>query len=195
MYRVAIIGSQSTGKSCLGNELSKRLNIPMISEIARRYDRNELLNTSSKRYMMIQKELLELQIQTENQYKEFISDRSSLDNLSYWLNNCANRAPAHENNQYIDKAIDNAKNYSHIFLLIPEFYPKDDDFRSTDIIYQMRIDAIIQSTLHLYRIHHYRLNGSVENRVEKAMEILTKDKPYIQIDNINQEKMIYDYKI
>lgn len=185
MYKIAIIGSQGSGKSTIAKRLSKKLNIPLITEIARKYDRNELLKTTSERYKIIQKELLEQQIKIESQYKEFISDRSTLDNLSYWINNCANRASPHENNQYINNAIANSKNYSHLFLLIPEFYPQDDEFRSTDIIYQMRIDAIIQSTLHLYHIHHYRLNGTVENRVDKAIEILTKDKPYIQIDNIN----------
>lgn len=172
MYKIAIIGSQSTGKSVISNELSLILKIPMITEIARRYDRNELLNTSSERYMILQKEILEQQIIAESEYKEFISDRSSLDNLSYWINNCANRSNSFDNNQYIKKAIANAKNYSHIFLLIPEFYPKDDGFRSTDIVYQMRIDAIIQTILHLYNISHYRLNGTIENRVTEAMKIL-----------------------
>lgn len=158
----------------MADALSEKINIPRIKEIARRYDRNELLNVSSERYMTLQKEILEQQIKTESQYKEFISDRSSLDNLSYWINNCANRANSYDNGQYIKKATDNAKNYSHVFLLIPEFYPKDDGFRSTDIVYQMRIDAIIQAILHLYDIKHHRLTGTIENRVQKAMEILTK---------------------
>ncbi len=172
MYKIAIIGSQSSGKTTLAEKLSEKLNIQLIREIARKYDRNELLNISSERYMTIQKELLEQQIMAENQYKEFISDRSSLDNLSYWLNNCANRTNSHDNNQYIKRAMDNAKNYSHVLLLIPEFYPKDDGFRSTDIVYQMRIDAIIQTILHLYEIKHYTLTGSIENRVRHAMNIL-----------------------
>lgn len=175
MYKIVIIGSQCTGKSVLGNELSKRLDIPLITEIARRYDRNELLNVSSERYMILQKEILEQQIRTESEYKEFISDRSSLDNLSYWLNNCANRSNYNDNDLYIKRSIGNAKNYSHIFLLTPEFYPKDDGFRSTDIVYQMRIDATIQTILHLFGIEHYKLTGSVENRVNEAMKILKRE--------------------
>lgn len=172
MYKIAIIGAQSVGKSTISEILSEKLNIPTIKEIARKYDRNELLNTSTERYMILQKEILDQQIITESQYKKFISDRSSLDNLSYWINNCANRASSYDNNQYIKKAIDNAKNYSHLFLLIPEFYPKDDGFRSIDVVYQMRIDATIQTILHLYNISHYRLCGTVENRVKEAMKIL-----------------------
>jgi len=172
MYRIAIIGSQSCGKTTLGRELSNKSHIPMITELARKYDREELLNTSSERYMVIQKEILESQIIEESKYKEFISDRSTLDNLSYWINNCANRANLHDNESYIKKAVENVKNYSHIFLLVPEFYPKGDGFRSTDIIYQMRIDAIIQTILYLGGIRHYKLTGSIENRVRQAMEIL-----------------------
>lgn len=176
MYKIAIIGSQSVGKSSIGNELSNKLHIHMITELARKYDREELLNTSSERYMVIQKEILESQIIEESKYEEFISDRSSLDNLSYWINNCANRASFYDNELYIKKAIENSKNYSHIFLLVPEFYPKGDGFRSTDIIYQMRIDAIIQTILHIYNIPYYKLIGSIENRVQQAMEILDRKK-------------------
>lgn len=175
-YKIVIIGSQGIGKTTLGNELSKRLNIHLITEIARRYDRNELANTSSERYMILQKELLDKQIKTESQYKNFISDRSTIDNLSYWINNSANRASISDNNQYIKDAIDNVENYTHIFLLTPEFYPQDDGFRSTDVVYQMRIDAIIQTILHLYGIKHYKLTGSVENRVKDAMMILCSER-------------------
>lgn len=171
MYKIAIIGSQSVGKSTLGKELSKRMNVPLITEIARRWN---IEKVSQVELIHIQKELLRLQIKEENHNGQFISDRSTVDNLAYWLHNVSSIVDKEENATYIKTALDNVKNYSHIFLLTPEFYPVDDGFRNTDVIYQMRIDATIQTILRLYDISHYRLGGSVENRVQKAMEILTK---------------------
>jgi nicotinamide riboside kinase len=169
--RIAIIGSQSCGKTTLGRELSKKLDLPMISELARRWNIEKVSQTE---LIDIQKELLNLQIEEESKYEQFISDRSTIDNMSYWLHNVANIVSYDDNRQYKMKAIENVKTYSHIFLLVPEFYPKDDGFRNTDIIYQMRIDAIIQAILHLEGISHYKLTGSIENRVQQAMEILGK---------------------
>lgn len=167
--RIAIIGSQSCGKTTLGRELSKRLDLPMISELARRWDIEKVSQTE---LIDIQKELLNLQIEEESKYERFISDRSTIDNMAYWLHNVANIVSYDDNRQYKMKALMNICKYSHIFLLVPEFYPKGDGFRSTDIIYQMRIDAIIQTILYLKSVRHYKLTGSIENRVQQAMEIL-----------------------
>jgi nicotinamide riboside kinase len=171
MYKIAIIGSQSTGKSTLGNQLSKKMNIPLIKELARKWDIEKATQTE---LIHIQKELLKLQIQEENRNGQFISDRSTIDNLSYWLHNVSPIVDKEENALYIKTALDNVKNYSHVFLLTPEFYPIDDGFRNTNIIYQLQIAEIINTILRLYNIQHYRLSGTVENRVQKAMEILEK---------------------
>lgn len=170
IYKIAIIGSQSTGKTSLSYELSKKLNIPLIKEIARKWDIEKATQTE---LIHIQKELLKLQIQEENCNGQFISDRSTIDNLAYWLHNVSPIIDIKENELYIKTALDNVKKYSHIFLLIPEFYPVNDGFRNTDVVYQMRIDATIHTILYLYNISHYRLSGSIDNRVDKAMEILT----------------------
>lgn len=155
----------------IANKLSEKLHIPMITELARRWDIEKATQTE---LIHIQKELLKLQIQEENHNGQFISDRSTIDNLSYWLHNVSPIVDKEENAIYTKTALDNAKNYSHIFLLTPEFYPVDDSFRNTNIIYQLQIAEIINTILRLYNIPHYRLTGTVENRVQKAMEILTK---------------------
>lgn len=171
MYKIAIIGSQSTGKSTLGNQLSKKMNIPLIKELARKWDIEKATQTE---LIHIQKELLKLQIHEESRNGQFISDRSTIDNLSYWLHNVSPIVDKEENTLYIKTALDNVKNYSHIFLLAPEFYPVDDGFRNTNIIYQLQIAEVINTILRLYNIPHHRLSGSVENRVQKAIEILAK---------------------
>lgn len=155
----------------VARQLSKRLNIHLITEIARKWNIEKATRTE---LIHIQKELLRLQIKEENHNGQFISDRSTIDNLAYWLHNVSPIVDIEENTLYVKTALDNVKNYSHIFLLTPEFYPVNDGFRNTDVLYQMRIDAIIQTILHLYNIPHYRLSGTIENRVDKAMEILNR---------------------
>lgn len=179
MYKIAIIGSQSTGKSTLASELSKRLNIPLIKEIARKWDIEKATQTE---LIHIQKELLELQIREENINGQFISDRGTVDNLSYWLHNVSPIVDKEENKLYVKTALDNVKNYSHIFLLTPEFYPVDDGFRNTNIIYQLQIAEVINTILRLYNIKHYKLSGTIENRIQKAMIILKKE--YVKETNL-----------
>lgn len=169
MYKIAVIGSQSTGKSTLGNQLSKKLNVPMITELARKWD---IEKATQIELIHIQKELLKLQIHEEHCNEQFISDRSTIDNLSYWLHNVSPIISKEENELYVKTALRNVKNYSHIFLLAPEFYPVDDNFRNTNIIYQLQIAEVINTILRLYNIPHYKLTGSIENRVQQAMEIL-----------------------
>ncbi len=172
MFKIAIIGSQSTGKSSLGRELSKRMSIPLITEIARRWN---IEKVSQIELIHIQKELLKLQIQEENRNGQFISDRSTIDNLAYWLHNVSPIVQKEENELYIKTALDNVKKYSHIFLLSPEFYPVDDGFRNTNIIYQLQIAEVINTILRLFNIEYYKLKGSIDNRVLDAMVILNQD--------------------
>lgn len=155
----------------IANKLSEKLHIPMITELARRWDIEKATQTE---LIHIQKELLKLQIQEENHNVQFISDRSTIDNLSYWIHNVSPIVDKEENAIYIKTALGNVKNYSHIFLLTPEFYPVDDNFRNTNIIYQLQIAEVINTILRLYNIPHHRLSGSVENRVQKAIDILAK---------------------
>jgi len=169
--KITVIGSQSTGKTSLSRILSEELNLPFIAEVARNF-KKEQLNPSYPSYLSIQKEILRLQLQEESLYNSFVSDRSSLDNLAYYLYGCYDTASDLDNNSYISQSVNNALNYTHIFFLRPEFKIKNDEFRDTNILYQYNIDNIIKCILQLYNINYYMLSGTIENRIKKAMEIL-----------------------
>lgn len=170
-YKISIIGTQSSGKTTLAKELSQKLKLPMITEIARRWN---IEKVSQIELVDIQKEMLNIQILEENKYEQFISDRGTIDNLSYWLHNVADIVSYGENKRYQMKALMNVGKYSHIFLLKPEFYPVNDGFRNTNIIYQLQIAEVIDTIIRLYGIKYYRLTGTIENRVREAMKILEK---------------------
>ncbi len=170
--KIAVIGSQSTGKTTIARMLSKHLDIPLIDEVSRKFDKTKLFDKSSTDYINIQKQILDMQLEKESLHNSFISDRSTIDNLSYWIHNCSNNVKDIENIQYIDKAIKNVPNYTHIFLLIPEFYPIEDNFRDTNIVYQLQIAEVLYTILKIYNIKHYRITGDIKTRFNKAIEVL-----------------------
>lgn len=167
--RIAIVGSQSTGKTTLATQLSKSLDIPLITEIARRWNIEKVAQTE---LIDIQKEMLKLQIEEESKHKKFISDRSTIDNLAYWVHNVAPIVDKNDTILYAAKALSNSNYYSHIFLLTPEFYPVNDGFRSVNIIYQLQIAETINTILRLYGIRHHKLTGTKEERFIEALEII-----------------------
>ncbi len=167
--RIAVIGTHCTGKTTLAKALSKTLDIPLIKECARNH---EIKKASPRQYVEIQKHILTEQISAELKYPGFVSDRSTIDNLAYWLHSCASIADAQTNKTYIRKALNNARNYTHVFLLIPEFYPREDGFRNTNIIYQLQIAETINAILYLQKIPHQVLSGSIEERLQHAISIM-----------------------
>lgn len=76
-YKIAIAGSHSCGKTSLVKALSKRIEIPIIHEIAATFI------PESRAHIDTQYKIMTKQIETEKKYKSFLSDRSVLDNLAY----------------------------------------------------------------------------------------------------------------
>ncbi len=166
---IAIIGTHGTGKTTLAKALSAVLDIPVIEECARNHD---IKHATPEKYIEIQKDILFEQIIAESKYQNYISDRSTIDNLAYWIHSCAPMADTATIRSYIKISLDNAKNYTDIFLLVPEFYPRDDGFRDTNIIYQLQIAETINTILHLNQISHHVLTGSVNERLQRALDII-----------------------
>jgi len=172
LFRIAVIGSQCTGKSSVAEALAEKLKLPRISEVARKFDKSMFVNKTNKEFCNLQHQILSMQLKEEAKYKEFVSDRSTIDNMAYWVHNCANIATTEENSLYVSKALGNVKNYTHLFLLVPEFYPVDDGFRDTNIVYQLQIAEAIHTILHMNSIKHHTLRGTLENRLKDALNIL-----------------------
>lgn len=76
-YKIAIVGSHSCGKTSLVKALEKRIEIPIIHEIAATFI------PESRSHIDTQYKIMSKQIETEQKYKSFLSDRSVIDNLAY----------------------------------------------------------------------------------------------------------------
>jgi nicotinamide riboside kinase len=76
-YKIAIVGSHSCGKTSLVKALEKRIEIPIIHEIAATF------LPDTRMHIDTQYKIMRKQIDTEKEYKSFLSDRSVIDNLAY----------------------------------------------------------------------------------------------------------------
>lgn len=170
--RIVIIGTHCTGKSTISKKISSILNIPLITECARNYDIPE---HPCDKLTEIQRCILNDQLIEEQKNENFISDRSTIDNIAYWIHNSSEYVLNKENKEYIEKAIKNVHTYTSIFLLEPEFPLVDDGFRSLDPIYQQRIDAIIKTILIVYDIQYTKVTGSIDERISKILETIRRD--------------------
>lgn len=86
--RIYFTGCHGSGKSTLTRYVSKKYNLPIISEVARMVLSEKELQIDTLRHDMdivddYQSQIFYRQLQEEAKYKEFVADRSILDCLTY----------------------------------------------------------------------------------------------------------------
>lgn len=183
--KVAIIGSHSVGKTTLLNELNKHLNLPVITEVARRFPRD--ITDDSVKEMKRQINILDEQLFEEMQYDEFLSDRSTLDNCAYifWALKKYHKDLTIDYSSYVHNRTIEARQhaedkYDHLFYIPIEFACVDDGFRNTDEnertfidrrVNKMWMEAMGSRTRPIYK-PEYRITGNVKERVNKILEVL-----------------------
>lgn len=170
--RIALIGSHGTGKTSVVEELVRITKLPIIEEIARNYD----MNTSNvDKYKHYQKQLLLEQIRTETSLilskGNFISDRSSIDNMAYFWLKCKSNATKQEMVRYGQIAIHNSLRYSHLFYVPIEIpLPTDDGFRFEDEAFQRDIDSKINEIISKFGVGVITIRGTLDERVKTVLE-------------------------
>ena len=170
--RIALIGSHGTGKTSIVEELVRITNLPIIEEIARNYDMN---TTNINEYKHYQKQLLLEQIKTETHLilskGNFISDRSSIDNMAYFWLKCKTNATKQEMVRYGQIAIHNSLRYSHLFYVPIEIpLPTNDEFRFEDEAFQRDIDSKIIEILSKFGVGVITIRGTLNERVRSILE-------------------------
>lgn len=165
--RIGVIGSHGVGKTTLVNEISEQLKLKPITEVARNYD----VNSKDKETLLkVQNLILNHQMLEESTLcnKGFISDRTTIDNLAYFiLNTESTRA---ELGKYLEIAISNIDNYSHIFYIPIEFPLISDGFRNSNMCFQMKIDDKIIEILNCFNIKYHTVSGGLEQRVQTIIK-------------------------
>lgn len=147
--RIILTGASGVGKTTLANELSNSLGLAVIPELGR-----DLCHEMGyKRIGEIpdqegfKKEVLRLQIETEEQLGSFVSDRSTIDCWVLWQRWNICQAMSYDTEAYYDQSRKQADKYTQIIFVPPMFAVEDDGFRWTDADYQKQIDRLTRMTL------------------------------------------------
>lgn len=173
--RIAIVGSFSTGKTTLGNELSRILELPLLPEVARqvvelgfKLDKDATPETETLIFLR--------QLHAEMTHIEFVGDRSLIDVMAYagWvLDNQEFRKEHHLWESCLDIAKANLRSqYSHVFYLPIEFPIVLDGLRPDDPEFQADIDARMTRILELNDVAYQTLTGSVDERIDQSLSLL-----------------------
>jgi nicotinamide riboside kinase len=173
--RIAIVGSFSTGKTTLAEELSRRLDLPLLPETARevvelgfKLDKDATPETEALIFLK--------QYNNELRFREFVGDRSLIDVLAYggWVLDHQPRrretALWEECKQLAERHVRSA--YSHVFYLPIEFPIVLDGLRPDDPAFQKEIDERLVGLLTTHDVAYETVTGSVEERISQIETFL-----------------------
>lgn len=174
-YRIAIVGSFSTGKTTTAEILARRLNLPLLPEVARevvelgfKLDQDATPETETLIFLR--------QYNNELSIPEFVGDRSLIDVMAYagWV---LDNQPRTKEFYLWDECVQLAErrlrtSYSHVFYLPIEFPIVLDGLRPDDPGFQKDIDERILALLRANDIEHETITGGIEERVDKIEALL-----------------------
>ncbi len=173
--RIAIVGSFSTGKTTLAEALSRRLELPLLPEVARevvelgfKLDKDATPETEALIFLR--------QYNNELSTHEFVGDRSLIDVMAYagWvLDNQEWRKEMILWDECVKLAERRLRtSYSNVFYLPIEFPIVLDGLRPDDPEFQEDIDRRVLKLMHSHDIEYKTLTGSVDERLAQIDEEL-----------------------
>lgn len=180
--RIGICGAESTGKTTLAKALADKLELPLITEqargVAKRLGIDDLNKDYPKRlWDRFQWECLKTQMAIEQRHESFVSDRTVLDNLAYWLVDHADPHNCYETLQYWGYAERHirVRPYDMIVFVRPEddIALENDGFRHTNPAHRWLIDRVLSSLVawiaHTYsHIKIVNVSGPTNERLEQV---------------------------
>ncbi|MEO7804148.1 MAG: ATP-binding protein [Actinomycetota bacterium] len=174
-FRIAIVGSFSTGKTTLAELLARALDLPLLPETARevvelgfKLDKDATPETEALIFLK--------QFNNEVTTAEFVGDRSLIDVMAYagWV--LDNREHTKEMALWDEcKKLAERRmrgNYTHIFYLPIEFPIVLDGLRPDDPAFQQDIDSRLLSLLHGHDLDYKTVTGSIDERLAAIQGML-----------------------
>lgn len=171
-FRIGICGAECSGKTTLARELSSRLNLPLVEEVAGSVPRER------RRTMAAQLEIIRKQIEAESKHPFFVSDRTVFDNAVYSMYRFINSHQTEEDCATLTKISQimtehlNKNPYTHLFF-VDEYFPLvDNGIRDIDPEQQKIIFKALKEIISLSPVPVYPISGSTEERVRDIISIL-----------------------
>ncbi len=167
--KIAIGGSHGVGKNTLAKALAKRTGFNYIPDIVREEALKKGFIINENTPPEVQLWLVSRQWELENITPEsWVADKSLFDFLVY-----GEMVLKDENTvKVIREMVRRNANYDFVFYLPIEFSLELDGVRSEDLKFQKDVDSRYRKTLEKLGIKYIILSGSVENRVNRALEYL-----------------------
>lgn len=161
--KIALTGAHGVGKTTLARELAKRLDLPLITDRARKAAKFLGIDQANDLRAVLVQQLAEEMRNSEG----FVSDRSVLDLFAYWV------AYGLKYDQFHTDICRNAK-YDLLVYVPVETPLTDDGFRDVDLEFQRLVDIIIKEAFDFYLHVRKRItvSGTLEERVQTVMDAL-----------------------
>lgn len=173
--RIAIVGSFSTGKTTLAEELAGILDLPLLPETARevvelgfKLDKDATPETEALIFLK--------QYNNEISTPAFVGDRSLIDVMAYagWVLENRPRTKEialwQECEQLAERRLRGG--YTDVFYLPIEFPIVPDGLRPLDPDFQKEIDERLLAILNYHDIPFTEVTGSVEDRLDQIQDKL-----------------------
>jgi nicotinamide riboside kinase len=199
MLRIALIGSHGVGKTTLARPLAKVLGLPYIEEQARiaiktlRVKDLDEFRKNKDMFSTFQHDIIRRQINAEARYQAtgFVSDRSTCDNLCYYLLNTLDSKEIVEHYKLL--ALNHYITGYDLVIYIPiVFNLVDDGIRNKDEHYRYEVDKLIRKYMCL-NDNLYELKAlTVEERIIEVVGLVENKftSHYAEEEIINDTKRI-----
>ncbi len=172
--RIVIIGSAGVGKTTLLNNVKGTIGLQAIHEQAREICNKlgykniyEIKDHDEFRFLVLKE-----QIKFEENYGQFLSDRSTIDCWIHWIRWSWNKTKTYESEKYFKLAYTQTLKYSHIIYVPRLFKSKEDGFRWNDENYQNQIDRLFRETLLEWELMGRTFVVQSKNKQERAKEVI-----------------------
>lgn len=156
--RIGIVGAAGTGKSTLAKALAAHLQVPLVPDtvvqVLRERGRDSWRGVDPGDRRRIREEALRRKIALEAEQIAFVSDKTSIDYLAYWLQNQSETEERHVNEAFLSQCKENAA-LLDVFVFLP--YREDVAFavgRNQDPIHNLKVAAHKRGLLTLLRLPH-----------------------------------------
>ncbi|MHA1250563.1 MAG: AAA family ATPase [Candidatus Helarchaeota archaeon] len=187
--KIGILGTHSTGKTTLGHKLVSYLKeshfiVGWVGEIVR--DLPAAVNDLSAfltQYWIINTQINK-EIERQSNNNVVVTDRTVIDNFVYAKNAAKKDSISKEQLKVLEIICKNwSKTYDFLFYTQRTNFPiENDNFRSTDLQFQIEIDQMLKNIIRKWELKVVELHGNIDERFQKVLETFDKH-PKLNLKN------------